>query len=51
MQEAMPTTAATPGAAVQRLSRERFIWRFRFAAVLFATLQSAIEPGDDLTLT
>src|SRR3546814_14806306 len=39
------------GDAVERLSRERFIWRFRFVAALFTTLQSVIEPGDSLALT
>src|SRR3546814_13313217 len=39
------------GDAVERLSRERFIWRFRFVAALFTTLPSVIEPGDSLALT
>ncbi|MFP5578045.1 MAG: putative bifunctional diguanylate cyclase/phosphodiesterase [Acidimicrobiia bacterium] len=39
------------GDAVERLSRERFIWRFRFVAAVFTVLQSVIEPGDSLALT
>jgi diguanylate cyclase (GGDEF)-like protein/PAS domain S-box-containing protein len=51
MLEGMPETAPAHAAASQRLGRERLIWRFRLAAVAFATLQSLIEPGDDLALT
>ncbi|HEU5085258.1 MAG TPA: EAL domain-containing protein [Acidimicrobiales bacterium] len=37
--------------STQRLVRERFIWRFRLAAVCFATVQTLIEPGDGLVLS
>ena len=47
----MTDVARAEGAAVQRLVRERFIWRFRIAALAFAVVQSAVEPGDDVTLT
>jgi diguanylate cyclase (GGDEF)-like protein/PAS domain S-box-containing protein len=47
----MTDVAQAEGAAAQRLVRERFIWRFRLAALAFAALQSAFEPGDDLVLT
>jgi PAS domain S-box-containing protein len=46
-----PASALADAAAVQRLARERFIWRFRLAAVLFTTLQTVIEPGDSRALT
>lgn len=35
----------------QRLVRERFIWRFRLAAVGFASVQTVIEPGDGFVLS
>ncbi len=47
----MTDVARAEGAAAQRLGRERFIWRFRLAALLFAAAQSVVEPGDDLVLT
>jgi diguanylate cyclase (GGDEF)-like protein/PAS domain S-box-containing protein len=47
----MTTAALAEGSAVNRLAQERFIWRFRLAAVVFSTVQSVIEPGDDLART
>lgn len=47
----MTDAALDEGAASQRLAGERLVWRFRLAAVGFASLQSLIEPGDDLALT
>jgi len=37
--------------SMQRLVRERFIWRFRLAAVCFATAQTLIESGDHFVLS
>jgi diguanylate cyclase (GGDEF)-like protein/PAS domain S-box-containing protein len=51
MVQGMPTPALADAAADRRLVRERLIWRFRLAAVVFTSLQSVIEPGDDLLLT
>ena len=51
MVKVMPSSALADAAAAQRLVRERFIWRFRFAAVAFTTLQTVIEPGDRISLT
>ncbi|MFP5322428.1 MAG: putative bifunctional diguanylate cyclase/phosphodiesterase [Acidimicrobiia bacterium] len=34
-----------------RLARERFLWRFRCAAAVFAVVQTLVETGDDARLS
>ncbi len=46
----MSRASADGGNPPQWLARERFIWRFRLAAVCFATVQTVIETGDDAAL-
>jgi len=51
MASGMTGVTAAERTGAERLARERFIWWFRVAALVFLVVQTALEPGDDVRLS